>query len=404
MNKKILTILLFCLLVPTVSATIYSPGAPELDISTSYQPFPAEPSNYFTLYVYAVNDGTSTESNIWFQLDADYPFSVEENTKFYGQIASQQKVTLKYDVWVDSDAPEKDYSDKLTLKQCYDSECSVSSDDAIEISVRKLYPVLEISEINFPDSIEPGDKTEVTVVLDNKGGSRLKDITVNLDLSGEDIPIAPYGGSSEKIIQSIDGATKANATFDIIVDGDAESGTYKIPMSLSYYDNSGNSYSKEDILGLVIGGQPSLKVGLEESDYFSEGSIGKVIFNVINIGASTSKFLNLEILPTQEFEVVSTNELYLGNLDSDDYETADFMIKVKQVEGDILSIPVRLTYTDVNNNYFSEEKEVELKLYSSSEISRIQGGNGYTLYIILGILAIGGFFVYKRYFKKKGTK
>ncbi|UCD04364.1 MAG: LPXTG cell wall anchor domain-containing protein [Candidatus Woesearchaeota archaeon] len=403
MKNKIICLVLVLCLIPTVNAARWAAGTSDLQITTSYQPSPAEPGSYVRIYVYAYNAGINTKTGVWFKLEADHPFSIEDNIEYYGEISSGQRITLEYDVWVDVDAPEEDYSDKIKLVQCYDNACSDGAYNEISISVRELYPILEVSDIEIDEAIVPGEKTQVKLFLNNKGGSRLKDIKVWMNLSSAAIPIAPFGSSTEKRIASIEKNSRSKVIFDLAVDGDAASDMYKIPIYISYYDDSGNLYSMEDIIGLVVGGKPELTVGLEESDYLTSGGVGDVTLNVINKGSSDAKFLSITVLASDSYEVISPNEIYIGNLDSDDYETAEFKIKVKKISANIINIPIRLDYADVNNEKYSQEGQVPLKIYSSSEIKQITGGNGYTLWIILLIVIVAGFLYYRRR-KKKNLK
>jgi len=404
MKKEIIyLILVLCLLIPTVNAARYAAGTSDLQVTTSYQPSPAEPGSYVRIYVYAYNAGTNTKTDIWFKLEAEHPFSIEENIKYYGEVSSGQRVTLEYDVWVDSDAPEEDYSDKIRLVQCYDAACSEGAYDEIALSVRRLYPVLAISDVELDDAILPGETTQVKLVLNNKGGSRLKDITVWMNLSSTTIPIAPYGSSTEQIIPSINKNTQEEAVFDLIIEGDAASDVYKIPIIITYYDDSGNSYSMEDIIALVIGSKPEITVGLEEYDYFTSGALGEITFNIINKGVSDAKFLTITVMPSVDYEVISPNEIYLGNLDSDDYETAQFKIKLNKISGKSVGILIRIDYSDINNYKYVDEGQVALRVYSGSEIKQISGSNGYGTWIGLLILIIAGF-LYYRHRKKKLKK
>jgi len=400
--KKIYLLAIVFLLIPLVHAR-WELGAPELQITTSYEPIPAEPGKYVRIYIDAYNSGAETENNVWFKLEADYPFSIKDNLKYYGKISSLEKVTLSYDVWVDADAKEADYDNKIKLRQCYDKECSYGPYTEIPISVSKLHPILEVSDIQVDNAIIPGEKTQVKLILANKGGARLKDIDVQLDLSSNDLPIAPIGDSTEKIIQSIDKNEKGEIVYDLIVDGDADSGVYKIPITISYYDNRGTKYTKEDILGLVVGGKPNLKVGLEKADYLSPGSIGDITFNIVNEGSSDAKFLSIKLLPLKDYEIISPDNIYIGNLNPDDYETAEFKIKISKTKKDSISIPVQIIYTDVSNAKYIDDQEVKLNLYSSSEIKKIEGKNSKLSWIILVIIAtiIGLIYYKKRPFKHK---
>lgn len=397
--KKLLIILgVLCLLIPT-SATLV-PQTSDLQVTqTSYEPFPAEPGNHVKIYVNVQNKGTETKEDIWFRLNTEPPFSVEDPLKYRGKIYSSQKATLEYWVWVEADAEEDEYTDHLKLKKCRDKNCTIGTVTPINITVSKSHPILEVSSIELKEDISPGEKTQAKLTLKNRGSSRLKDVSLKLDLSSSSLPLVPYGGSTEKIISSIPAHGSGEVVFDLLASGDAESDTYKVPLNLTYYDESNNKYSKEDILGVTVGGKPSLKVGLEEYDYLSENSIGEVDFNIVNNGAERAKFVNVELLPTENYELLSPSEIYIGNMQSDDYETADFKIKLKETEGDSIDIPLQLTYSGVNNYKYIKDAQVELKVYSESEIKEIKGSPGYMKWIA-GLFVLGLIIVLYKYRKK----
>ena len=125
-------------------------------------------------------------------------------------------------------------------------------------------------------------------------------------------------------------------------------------------------------------------------------------FNIINKGVSDAKFLTITVLPSADYEVISPNDMYLGNLDSDDYETAQFKIKLNKIAGKSVNIPIRLEYADINNQRYVDDGQISLRVYSGSELKQISGGNGYIGWIGLIILIVAGFFYYRH--RKKNLK
>ena len=55
---------------------------------------------------------------------------------------------------------------------------------------------------------------------------------------------------------------------------------------------------------------------------------------------------------SEKYEIVSPAEVYVGNIDSDDYETADFKISLNKVKEKEVILPLSLEYKDANNNEY----------------------------------------------------
>ena len=116
--------------------------------------------------------------------------------------------------------------------------------------------------------------------------------------------------------------------------------------------------------------------------------------------------MNIILKETEEFRIISSGEAYIGNIDSDDYETADFKIALNKVKGDEVDLPLSINYKDANNNDYDKDESVKLKIYSSSEAKALglKEGNGFTGIFIIIVIVGAGFFFYRRWKKKKDGK
>ncbi|MBU2590256.1 MAG: hypothetical protein KKB39_05845, partial [Nanoarchaeota archaeon] len=87
---------------------------------------------------------------------------------------------------------------------------------------------------------------------------------------------------------------------------------------------------------------------------------------------------------------------YIGDVDSDDYETAEFRINMGEEETKLV---FELDYKDANNIAYGEKMVLPVKLYSPSELGLKTGSSW--VWIIVLLLIVGGYFAWKRHKKKK---
>ena len=122
----------------------------------------------------------------------------------------------------------------------------------------------------------------------------------------------------------------------------------------------------------------------------------------VNKGSSNIKYLNAALKKTNDFEILSTEKVYVGNIDSDDYETGDFELYIKSIKKNI-ELPLQYTFLDANNREYIQDVKLILRLYSSSEVKKfgfVKSNNSGGLLIILIIVGTGIYF----YLKKRKNK
>jgi len=87
-----------------------------------------------------------------------------------------------------------------------------------------------------------------------------------------------------------------------------------------------------------------------------------ITISLSKTGPSNIRYLVLEVLPSKEYKILDTSRTYIGNLEPDDYETAEFDFYPKKFG--TTKIKVRLEYKDDLNTPIIEEVEVTAYVYS----------------------------------------
>jgi len=371
----------------------------------NHEPDPAEAGRYVTVRFKVENTGAETAEDITLELLPKYPFSLEPGEsalKYIGSVRSRQSgdtgVITDYRLRVDEDALEGDNEIELRYKVNKNAWIKL---DPFDINIEPHDIILNIESVDAPKMIQPGETAQVDINLENLALSFIKEVRVRLNLDG--VPLATSGSTNRKIIKEMEAGSKASASFDVIAEPDAESNLYKVPIELEFFDRLGNNYKKNETVGLIIGAVPDLSINIDSSQVYSSGGSGEVVIKFVNKGVTDIKFLNTVLEESDDFSILSQKEVYIGNIDSDDYETADFKIILGKVKDEEVLLPLSVEYKDANNNEYSEDVNLPLKLYSASEAKSmgLSNGNGKVGIIIVLIIVIGGFFVYRRWKRKR---
>ena len=399
--KNLILSLMVILLVVVSAAGVFAAGRSPLisaDI-LKYEPSPVEPGGLMEVYVSVNNEGTTSE-DFSIEFVPEYPFSLaygEDEVKTLTALPQGENAVLKFRIIVAHDAPNQDMPIKF---QYQFGQSLVWTRLESDIAIRTTGAILTVDEYKtIPATIKPGDLVSVEIALKNGGKIAVKDVDVTLDL--EDSPFAPIGSGDTKRIASVAAGDIGEVSFDLIADTSAEIKVYSIPVMLSYKDIRNAEYDDERTVSLVMSAQPDLMVVVDSSDVTSPGKAGTVTLKVINKGILDLKYLNTRLVSTDQYEVLSTtNEEYIGNLDSDDFETVEFIIKPVQKD---VRLNVVVEFKDPYNKDYSMTYDLPLRMLSSAELGQ---GRSYlsTLIIVLVVLAVIVYWLYRRRKKKKNKK
>ncbi len=382
------------------------------------EPDPVAPGNTFDVRFRIENRMLESARNVEVKIEPKYPFSLywsQDRIKEIGTLAPNQiddnGVKVKFKLLVDKNAAEGE--NVLEFWYRIDGGAWRKAGD-YDIEIRERDAVLAINEIKSgSEKMSPGDKVTVSFNLENMATSVLKDIRLKLDIYSSitsagtvtmtELPFTPIGSSNEKTVDKILAGKSKEVSFDLFIDADAESKVYKVPYTLTYSDEVGTNFSRTGYVGLMVDAEPDISINMEDTDIYAAGSKGEFEIKFVNKGFSDIKFLNVVLKETQEFSLLSNHEVYIGNIDSDDYETADYKLLVnKEVKGDV-TLPLRVEYRDANGKLHSKDLNLKLELFSGDALKQRvgQGGNSAVGIIVILVIVGGGIWFYRRRKRKK---
>jgi len=369
-----------------------------------YEPFPAEAGQYLDIWLKVENTGTDASDSVILELLPAFPFSLETGNAVnsLGTVPAGSTELVKYRVKVDEKATSGDNILKVRYQPYPFSEW-VTKDITITIQVHDA--VLSITGISSAE-MAPGNTRIITVSLENLADTYLRDISTSFDFSSATLPFATIDSINEKRIVSMPSKGKANVSFDIITSPDAISGVYKVPITLNYSDTTNKKYSRDYLLGFVVNSRPDFEVSIQKYDFITEGSTGTMTISISNTGPSAIKFMSMDLLPSENYEIIGEKSIYLGNLNPDDYQTGAFKIYVKSGAtngGNTVPLKMLLKYRDGLNNLYSKDMTLDMRIYTSSELNTYglapASGTNTTIYLILAAIVI--YYLYRKYYKKK---
>ena len=272
----------------------------------------------------------------------------------------------------------------------------LSSDRANQLIYGK---VLYLRDINItPLQIAPGSNANISFKIENIGPARLKDIIIEFDLPPEFSPAT--GEIVKKKIRKMEACTTEEISFSIDVLPNTNAGIYRPAIYLEYLNIIGTVETENQTISIYVGDTPDLIASVSSSEIYDGNEIGEVSIEFINKGLVDVKFLTIKLQETPDFEVISSNIAYIGDVDSDDFETENFKIKILE-DKEKINLPLEIEYRDANNKKFSENVEIELKIPSKKEAGKSNGG--YIAWLVIVIVLIAGYLFY-RFNKKKGIQ
>lgn len=390
--KKLFVVLMLTL---ALAVCVQAAGGPMISASIlRYEPTPAEQGNTVDVWVQLSNAGTKADK-VAIKFVPDYPFSLPPNAKSeidVGAVAATESKVVKFTVYVDPNAPNGDQT--ITFLYKYNVEGWHEFEAPISVQTQNAVLVIDKFTIS-PSQILPGQTAQVDIVLKNMGRIGVKNVDVGFDLSTA--PFSTVGTGTKKRIESIPAGASESVSFVLASDPSTEVKLYQVPVILSYQDDRNKMYNDTGKIGVRINAEPEISLIVDKTDFTSKKKPGTVSLKIINKGVVDMKYVNVRIVQTPEYNVLSTsNEQYVGNLDSDDYETVDFIIK-PLVDSPRMSVV--LEFKDPYNVDFKQEYNLPVRIITQSDLGK--GGFPWVTVIVVVLLIAGGVYWYRRRKKRK---
>ncbi|MGM5483343.1 MAG: COG1361 S-layer family protein [Nanobdellota archaeon] len=405
--KKIIMLIAIIMVMPlalaannTIDASPFRPQQESLKATFINQdPDPARPGEYVDLKIRIDNMGQETAKDVEVNFVETYPFALdasEEKTKNLGNIGAFNEqdygTIIEYKVRVDSKAVEGDNKAKISLKSTNKNPVIYEFD--VEVKTVDAGLIVENVETE-PSQLTQGSKGTLRIDLENPSDSVLREVTVSLDLSDDNLLFAPIESASTKKLNYLNPGKTSTFRFGLMPFPEAQSKVYRIPITISYYDSTNKKVEKSELIGVIVGSEPDINFYSENFEV-ENGNKGTLTINSVNKGLIDVKFLNIKLENTDDYEILSSKEYYVGSVDSDDFETAEFDMNIK-TEKNKFNIKGNVEYRDANNKLFTKEINFPIRINNTKSESSFNW-----LYLVFALII--SFIGYKIWKKKKGMK
>lgn len=377
-------IVLACLLVMPL-ALAASPV--ELALQ-SYTPAPAQPGDLLDVFIQVSNNGDENAENVEIQVLETGPFSPEGTpTVRAGTIRSQQVYLARFKVRVDAQTQAGDRLLALRARQ----DGTEWQDQTVSITVQSDEAALFINDVTTtPATLLPGQEAELEIGIENTADSRLREISVELDL--EETPFIALGGGTRKQVASLAAYGRGSVPFTLQVNPATTADIYSVPVTLKFLDDQGNEETIEDNIGLRVNTPTRMRAYLDDVVRSAEGA--DVTVRIVNQGLSEVKFVEVSSEDGDGYHITAQDQQqYLGNIDSDDWETLRLTVETEREE---FELPITYTFQDAFNEEIEQTQVFTVELPPAEQQS-IFGAS--TIIIVLLIVVIVVLLVRRR--KKK---
>ncbi len=257
--------------------------------------------------------------------------------------------------------------------------------------------VLIIENISTsPPELIPGQPGKLRLTVRNNGNFQLNDIRVQIDLPSK---ISFLNDVSKRKIPTLASLEREELEYDVVVLPGSSEGISNANITTDYLNHIGDERQDIDTFGIAIKSVPKFYVFLDESTIYQGKYLGEVTITFINNDIGDAKFLTVELQENSDYEIIPPSREYIGDLDSDDFESAEFKINVKSREKAVV-LPLKVNYKDTFNNEYSEDMNAYLYIKTPAEAG-IKSNITTIIVVILLILGIVGYIFYRKYKKKK---
>lgn len=377
-NNLLIIMVLILILVSGVYATTYTTNTNSYRIEVSMlnqDPDPVEPGDLVEARFRIENSGTKGIDNLKFELIPKFPFTIYsgEAIKDMGSIDSYQisedSYVVKYTLKVSEDAVSGE--NKISARYIIDNEMSVDL-DYFTININEYSPIVElVSATTTPEEAIPGENVQLKLKVKSLTFAEIRDVKLSLDIKDTTTTtyyFAPLGSSNEQVIESVKPNQEKEVIFNLVSSPDTPIDVEKIPVTMTYYDADGTEYSKEYIIGIKMYEKPSYSLALEDKSVYKELQKGTVTFSIANTGKTNLNYLSVELIDQPlYYTTLSNKKTYIGNLESDDFDTAEYEIYSEDSEANKLPLKVKLIYKDDYGKLFEEIHEIDVELYNKNK-------------------------------------
>lgn len=260
--------------------------------------------------------------------------------------------------------------------------------------------ILMISQVSavvvnsvYAETFSPGQEATIRIEIENILNDDVTDLTLKLNFNN--LPFIPIG-TSEQTLDELRDDDSEDFLYTVKASPTITPGDYQIPYTYSYeYNNEVKTNS--GVIGIKVVANPILSYSVDTENAIV-GQQGSITLKVVNKGFSGAKFVSVRILP-EKYTLLSENEVYIGEIDSDDFQTAKFDVIFNDRDTKFSAI---LEYIDFDNKKVIENLNLPLRVYTperAQELGLTQKSN--SGYIFMAVITLILLIILWRILKKR---
>lgn len=260
------------------------------------------------------------------------------------------KRTAKFKTHVDQNAVEGEYEFNVYITaKGKDSSSSTPTTAVLKdrILVVSGMPVITLSNTSI-GTVAPGSTNDVILKFKNEGTGTARNLYADINTASEHLAsvFSIVGSGTRFSLGNLRPGEEAEIRFNLIVDSQAQTGVYNIPLKIS-----GMNYSASDSIGVGVAGITDFELSYQES-------ASSFLLSVSNIGVNPAKAVSVEIPAQNGFSVSGSSTQVIGNLNAGDYTSANFQVAQRGSS----DMSIRILYTDAAGVRRSIDKKLPVKL------------------------------------------
>jgi hypothetical protein len=377
---KILAIVALAALIAALPALAVAQISSDLDmVLTDQTPYPAEPGANVDIEVGLQNNGYGEASNLAVEIIPASPLSLVkgDRVKTYTAVGARSTVKLTYTLLVDDSALAGDYDLEFRLYNPVTPESYESKE--IEITVLGETKLTVGGVETTPETLEPGGRATIHITIDNVGTGDARQLEVSMNASCDDLVPVLSGG----LVYVGDLKAGESETVDLYfnIDPDADQDTYLSTLTITYKDENNQESTDTFTIGIPVEGTVTFEIVNIEPSY----TRGTLEIEVANKGTGDAKSVEARLVVNGETVGID----YLSQLKATKKTTFDFPLALS---GDAELV---INYVEPGLEKKTLSKDMGPLNFAAP------GGDGTSTLLFVIIIAVIGYFVWKRYFRKK---
>ncbi|MFH1420342.1 MAG: hypothetical protein ABIG30_00010 [Candidatus Aenigmatarchaeota archaeon] len=249
MKITLIALIIGLLIITPVFSTQILTGASYLRVlNVKYDPYPAEPDGYLTVWLEVENFGSESADNLTVEIVPEYPFSLvpgETGVRNYGRVWGMQQLLLQYKLLVDKDAPDGDNALKYRWTM---SSGNSWAETNTTIVIDRVPRNAELSALFVETTPKPYPGAEVKLAVDiaNRAPGTAYYLVAK---ASSDIAVIER---DEMYIGDLKADDFDAASFILNIKSDTAPGTYPVKITMEYKDKDYNEKIVEDSVDITV--------------------------------------------------------------------------------------------------------------------------------------------------------